>query len=266
MSLRIIVCVKQVPEPEYYSRLKLDPNKFTLIREGVPSITNPCDRNALEEALRIREKYSGEVIALSMGPPQAFDTLDEALAMGADKAVLLCDSALAGGDTLATAYALCYGMRKLGDYDLILCGNESADGATGQVGPQVAEFLGIPHITRATSIEFVSERSVRVKSAIEYGYLQIDLQLPAVITVSKDINACRLPTVKGILEVASKETHKWDCKQLEADLTKLGLQGSPTQVIGVTKQETERRKEILQGTPEEMAHKAVQRLHELGAI
>ncbi|MFC1929673.1 electron transfer flavoprotein subunit beta/FixA family protein [Chloroflexota bacterium] len=266
MSLEIIVCIKQVPAPEYYSKLTLDPEKFTLVREGIPSVVNPIDRYALEEGLRIRERFAGKVTALSMGPPQAREALEEVLAMGADDAILLCDRALAGGDTLATAHALACAIQKLGKFDLILCGNEAIDGATGQVGPQLAEFLDIPHVTHAEKIEFTDENSARVTSAIEYGHLNIDLQLPALIAVMKEINHFRLPTVMGIMEVANKEIKSWGCTDIESDMACIGLEGSPTRVIGVSKQESGRSGELLQGPPEEVAHKAVRRLYELGVI
>jgi len=266
MPLNIVVCIKQVPAPEHFSKITLDAEKNTIIRGGIPSVINPLDRHALEEGLRIRERLSGRVTALSMGPPQAREVLEEALAMGVDDAVLLCDRALAGADTLATAYSLARAIKKLGKFDIILCGNQTIDGATGQVGPQLAELLDIPHVTYANRIEFVDGSFLVVRRVIEHGYLDVNLQLPALICVLREINQFRLPTAIGIIEAASKEIKTWNCGDIEADTEYVGLGGSPTRVVGVFKHKLERRREILEGSPQEVAQKAVHRLRELGGI
>lgn len=266
MPLNTVVCIKQVPDPEHFSEITLDPVTKTIRREGIPLVINPLDRHALEEGLRIREKFSGKVTAISMGPPQARQVLEEALAMGVDDTVLLCDRAFAGADTWATACALAGGIKKLGHFDLILCGNETVDGATGQVGPQLAEFLDIPHITFVNGIEFAGERSLVARRAIEYGYLKVQVKLPCLISVIREINQFRLPTVMAIMEASEKEIKIWGCHDVDTKVDAIGLKGSPTQVARVFEHKVKRGGEILNGTPEEVARKAVARLRELGAI
>ena len=252
MSLNIVVCIKQGPSPEHLSKVTLDPEKGTIQREGIPAVVNPLDRHALEEGLRIRERFSGRVTAISMGPPQAREVLEEALAVGIDDVVLLCDRAFAGADTLATACSLAGAIRRLGEYDLVLCGNETLDGATGQVGPQLAELLDIPHVTCVNEITFVDEKALRVKRAIEQGHLNIELRPPALLSVTRDINRPRLPTVFGIMEAAGREIKTWCLEDIEAERETVGLAGSPTQVRGAFKHEVKRMREILEGPPEEL--------------
>ncbi len=262
----IIVCIKQVPNPEQFSKIRMDPERGTINREGIPAVINPLDRHALEEALRIREQFSGKVTAISMGPPQAKETLEEALAMGVDDAILLCDRAFAGADTLATAYALFGAIKKLGKFALILRGNESADGATGQVGPQVAELLGIPHVTYVNKVELVDGESLIATRTIERGYLKVKARLPALLAVVREINQFRLPTVLEIIEAARKEIKVWNAKDIEAKTETIGLDGSPTRVTGGFELKSKRKGDILEGSPEVMARKAVEKLRALGAI
>lgn len=266
MPLEIVVCIKQVPDPEHFSEITLDPVTQVIRREGIPSIINPLDRHALEEGLRIREKFSGKVTAISMGPPQAREALEESLAIGADDAVLLCDKAFAGADTLATAYALAAGIQKLGRFDLILCGNETVDGATGQVGPQLAELLDISHITHVNEIEFIDETSLKARQALEYGYLRVQVKLPALLSVIKGINKFRLPTALAIVKAARREIKSWGCADTGLEKDNIGLNGSPTHVVGVFEHKFKRRGEILEGEPQEVAKKVVVRLRELGVI
>lgn len=263
MPHNIIVCIKQVPHPEHFSRITLDPVRQTITREGIPAIMNPLDRHALEEALRIREQFSGRVTVMSMGPPQARKALDEALAIGADDAVLLCDKFFAGADTLATACCLAYGIRKLGHFDLILCGNETIDSATGQVGPQLAELLDISHVTSVTRIFFEQVYTLVAKQALEHGYIKVRLRLPALLTVTREINQPRLPTVEQIMDVRNKEIQIWGASDIGAAWDTVGLAGSPTRVIGIFQRDTTRRREILEGEPSQIAKKAVERLREL---
>lgn len=262
----IIVCIKQVPNPEHFSKITIDPQKGTIRREGIPAVVNPWDRHALEEALRIRERFSGKVTAISMGPPQAREALEEALAMGIDDAVLLCDRAFAGADTLATAYALAGAIKKLGKFDLVLCGNETVDGATGQVGPQVAELLGVGHVTYVNKVEFVDGESLIATRTIERGCLKVKVRLPALLAVVREINKFRLPTALSIIEATKKEIKTWTNKDIGAREETIGLSGSPTQVTGGFKLELKRKCEILDDSPEVMAKEAVEKLRELGAI
>jgi electron transfer flavoprotein beta subunit len=227
---------------------------------------NPLDRNALEEGLRVKEEFSGRVTAISMGPPQAQKTLEEALAMGADSGILLCDTAFAGADTLATANALFFAIRKLGSFDLIFCGNETVDSGTAQVGPQLAELLDIPQVSGVQEACFADERTLNIRRAWEHGYMRLRLRLPALLCVTRDINKPRLPTVQSIMEVAHKEMIIWKAKDIGAPRESIGLKGSPTCAVGVYEHKAGRRREIMQGSTEEKVRKAVARLKELGAI
>jgi electron transfer flavoprotein beta subunit len=266
MPLEIIVCIKQVPHPEHFSRIRLDSRTRTLIRGGIPAIINPLDLHALEEGLRLRERFSGKVTALSMGPPKAREALEEALAIGADEAVLLCDPAFAGADTLATVRVISTAIRKLGYFDLILCGNETIDGGTAQVGPQLAEFLGLPHVTHVDEIEVMTETSGRARRALELGYMRVEFQLPALLAVTRRINQPRLPTVLGIMEATRKPIQTWDMAALGLRQEEVGVAGSPTRVVDMLEYRSERRREILQGSTSEVVKKALRRLQELGAL
>lgn len=266
MALNIVVCLKQVPHPDHFSKINLDPKTKTIQREGVPVITNPVDKNALEAGLSLKEQVSGKVTVVSMGPPKAREALEEALAMGADAGLLLCDPALAGADTLATAYPLACAIRKLGPFDLILCGNETADGGTAQVGPQLAEFLQIPHVTQVNKLDLADEGSLVVHQALERGYLEIQVKLPVLLTVTKELNKPRLPTVIGIMEAMQKEIKTWGLADLGAAPEKVGLPGSPTQVVDIFPYHSQRKREVLTGEPVEIVRKALRRLRELEAF
>jgi len=261
----IVVCIKQVPDPQKLDLIKIHPVTKTIIREGIPTVMNPVDKNALEEALRIKEKYGGKVTVISMGPPQAREVCKEALAMGADEAILLCDRALAGSDTLATAYALAKAIMKIGKYDLILCGSETVDGSTGQVPPQLAEFLDIPHITRARKIE-VANGKVIVESVIEYGYRLVEAQFPVVISVTREINTPRIVSAFGLIAAEKKKLEVWTASDIEADPNMIGLNGSPTAVVDVFRKEFKRAGIIFKEPLEEAIKKAIQKLYELGVI
>jgi electron transfer flavoprotein beta subunit len=266
MGLDILVCIKQVPDPDHFSEVRLDARTGRIVREGIPAIINPLDRNALEEAVRAREKFSGKVTAISMGPPQARRAVEEALAMGADRGVLLCDTAFAGADTLATATALFYAVRKLGRFDLIFCGNETVDSGTAQVGPQLAELLGIPEVSGVRQVTYVGDKTLEVNRVLERGYMRMRVRLPVLLCVAKDINKPRLPTVQSIMEVAHVEVITWTATDIGAPPEHIGLRGSPTCAIGVYEHKTGRRREMMQGSNEEKIRTAVTRLRELGAL
>lgn len=226
--MKIIVTVKQVPNTQ---EVKINPKTGTLIREGVPSIINPEDKNAIEEALRIKENNDDvEVTVLSMGPPQAEIALREALAMGADKAILLSDRAFAGADTLATSYMLSMAIKKIKKYDLILCGRQAIDGDTGQVGPQVAEALDLPQAAYAEEIS-VQGNLVTVKSNFDSATRVIEMKTPALITVSNRINKPRFKTMNGVLRAfRDKEVVTWTQEDLKLNPMRIGIKGSPTWV------------------------------------
>jgi len=229
--LKIIVCIKQVPDT---TNVRIDPETNTLIREGVESIINPFDEYALEEGIRLQEEYGGETSALSMGPPQVENALRDTLSMGMQNAYLVCDRAFAGADTLATGYTLAAGIRKLGGADIILMGRQAIDGDTGQVGPGVAENLGIPHITDIKKIEQVDEDgTLIVQRAVEDGYVRLKTRLPVVLTVVKEINEPRLPSLKTKMQARKKEIKIWSKDDLEVDTDRLGLNGSPTWVTKI---------------------------------
>jgi len=232
-EMHAIVCIKQVPDT---TEVKVNPETGTLIRQGVPSIINPFDTYAIEEALLWREKFGGRVTVVSMGPPQAEDALREAIAMGADEAILLSDRAFAGADTLATAYTLAAAIRQIGDYDLVICGRQAIDGDTSQVGPGIANRLGIPQLTYVSKIRQIDfeTRTITVERLLEEGCEVVASTLPAVITVNKDINQPRYPDFKGVIRSRGAEIPVWDAGVLEgSDPSQCGLEGSPTRVVRV---------------------------------
>ncbi|MFQ5979334.1 MAG: electron transfer flavoprotein subunit beta/FixA family protein [Candidatus Heimdallarchaeota archaeon] len=230
MPFNILVFVKQVPE---ITDIKVDPETGTLIREGVPSILNPFDEYAVEEGLRIREKHGGEVTVISMGPPQAAEAIRKCLAMGADHGILLTDRAFAGADTWATSLTLAEMARKL-KYDLIICGKQAIDGDTAQVGPEIAEHLGIPQITYAQKVELDPERNrATVQRETEDGYEVIEAKLPLLLTAIKGLNEPRIPSLMGIMKAKKKEIQTVTNADLGLDSELIGLNGSPTQVVKV---------------------------------
>jgi electron transfer flavoprotein beta subunit len=228
--LNIVVCIKQVPDT---TNVRINPETNTLIREGVESIINPFDMYAIEEALRVKEKMGGTVTILSMGPPQVEEALRDAIALGPDNAILLSDRAFAGADTLATSLTLAEGIKKIGDVDLIFMGKQAMDGDTGQVGPGVAEHLAIPHITDIRKIEEMTEKEVVLERLLEEGYVRLKAQLPIVLTVVKEINEPRLPSLRGKMAAKKAEITVWGAEDLNSNTDLVGLNGSPTQVMKI---------------------------------
>lgn len=256
--MNIIVLIKQVPDT---TDVKIDPKTGNLIREGIPTIINPDDVHALEEALRLKEKSGGKITAVSMGPPQAIDALQEAISMGIDTGVLLTDEAFAGADTLATAYTLGKCIEKIGKYDLIICGHQAIDGDTAQVGPQVAEYLDIPQITYVRNIK-VNRKKLLAERMIEDGYEKIECNMPALITVIRELNKPRYPTIDKIMYACSEDADikTWNAGDIGAVADKTGLTGSPTNVKHIFTPEHKRKGEMLAGTPESMAKELLDRL------
>ena len=230
--MEILVCVKQVPDT---AEVKIDPEKHTVIRAGVPNIFNPFDQNALEAALQLKDSQGARVTLLSMGPPQAEDVLREGLAMGADDAYLLTDRKVGGSDTLATGYCLAQAVRKVAElqgieqFDIVLCGKQAIDGDTAQVGPQIATELGIPQITYAAEIN-VDGTTVRVKQQNEEGYIVTEAQFPVLITAVQELNEPRFPTIRGTMKAKKREIPHLSADDIKVDETKIGLKGSPTMV------------------------------------
>ncbi|MFH1868684.1 MAG: electron transfer flavoprotein subunit beta/FixA family protein [Candidatus Omnitrophota bacterium] len=250
--MNIIVCIKQVPDT---TNVRIDPETNTLIRQGVESIINPFDMYAIEEAIRIKEKLGGKVIVVTMGPPQAESALREAVSMGVDEAVLVSDRAFAGSDTWATSYTLAAAIKKLGPFDIILCGKQASDGDTAQVGPGIAVHLDIPQVTYVKKIEDINECSARVESMTEEGYEVIETPLPALLTVVKEINEPRLPSLKGKIKAKSVQIKNIKAQDLDVDHRHIGLNGSPTQVIKIFTPAPREGGEMLSGTTSEIAEK-----------
>lgn len=257
--MNIIVCIKQVPDT---NEVKIDPVKGTLIREGVPTIMNPDDKHALIEAVKIRNKNNGKVSVLSMGPPQAEEALREALALGADEAILLCDKAFAGSDTWATANALGTAIKKIGSYDLLLFGRQAIDGDTAQVGPQTAEFLQLPQITYAQKIGVEGDK-IKVERQMEDGYEIIESNLPCLITCISEINEIEYPSLSGIKKAyRNKEVKVWTAEDIKADKSKIGLLSSPTAVKKSFTPPAKGQGQILKGATKELAKKIITILKE----
>jgi len=250
----IIVCIKQVPET---TEVRINPETNTLIREGVKSIINPFDMYAIEEGVRLKEKFGGKVTVITMGPPQAEAALREAISLGADEGILICDRAFAGSDTWATSYTLSGAIKKLGDFDLILCGKQASDGDTAQVGPGISAHLDIPQVTYVKKIEEVKDKLMRVERMMEEGYEIIETPLPAVLTVVKEINEPRLPSLKGMMKAKSAQIVHWSQKELNLDPQSIGLCGSPTQVMKIFTPPQRTGGQILQGEISEVASKLV---------
>lgn len=225
--MRIIVCVKQVPGT---NEVKMDPATNTIIRENVPAIINPFDTYAIEEAVRIKEKYGAEIYGLSMGIPAASEMLREAISLGVDKAVLLTDRKFAGADTLATSYTLGRGVEKIGGFDLIICGKQATDGDTAQVGPSLARTLDIAYATGISKIIRIEKASMCCMKITDDGYEEIEIKLPALITVVKEINMPRLPSIKSMKSAKKAEIEIAAFGDVDADESRVGLNGSATQV------------------------------------
>ena len=227
--MRIVVLVKQVPNT---TEVRIDPKTGNLIREGIESIINPEDRHGLEAALALRDRFGGEVTVLSMGPPQAMDAVCEAVAMGADRWILLTDKAFAGADTWATSTALGLAVRKLGEFDLIVSGRQAIDGDTAQIGPQVAEFLGVPQITYVKRLD-ADQGKVIAERALERGCERLEAPFPVLITVLAELNEPRYPLVDRIRLATSEHApiEVWNAADIGAKAFDLGLAGSLTQVV-----------------------------------
>ncbi len=252
--MNIIVCIKQVPET---TEVKINPETNTLIREGVKSIINPFDMYAIEEAVRFKEKFGGKATVITMGPPQAEAALREAISLGIDEGILITDRAFAGSDTWATSYTLAQVIRKIGAFDLILCGKQASDGDTAQVGPGISAHLDIPQVTYVKKIEELRDNSLRVERMMEEGYEVIETPLPCLLTVVKEINEPRLPSLKGMLRAKSAKITIWTQKELNLDPQSIGLCSSPTQVIKIFTPPLRIGGQILKGDTQEVVDKLV---------
>jgi electron transfer flavoprotein beta subunit len=226
--MKIVVCIKQVPAT---NDAKIDPETKRIIREGLNAILNPFDTYAVEEGVLLKEKFGGEVIVISMGPEKANISLREAVSVGADSAILLSDRAFGGSDTWATSYVLAKAIEKIGDVDLVICGKQAIDGDTAQVGPGIAAHLDWLQATYVMGVEDATDKSITVKRMHEDGYDVCEMVFPAVITVVKDINVPRIPSLKKRMAAQKLEIPVWKPADINADLDKIGLDGSPTRVV-----------------------------------
>lgn len=244
--MKVVVCIKQVPDT---AEVRINPETNTLIRDGVQSIINPYDLHAIEAGLQIREKTGGSVTALTMGPPQAETALREAISMGVDRGVLLTDRAFAGSDTWATAYALFKAIAHIGA-DIIICGKQAIDGDTAQVGPEIAEFLGIPHVAYIRKIEDIQAKSIVVQRLMDEGSDVVESSLPVLLTVVRELNSPRLPSLKGKMAAKKAEIEKLAAADIGAEEDQLGLRGSPTQVKNIFAPGVKKDRRMLEGPAE----------------
>lgn len=263
---RVIVCVKPVPDPKEWDRLRLDPVTKTLMRGGIPGAINPLDKHALEAALEIKDARGGEVVILAMAPADSQPVLREALSLGADRAVLLSDKAFAGSDTLATSRVLAAGIRRLGSFDLICCGNFSLDGSTAQVPSQVAELLGIPNIMHVSNLEFGEEKGLIVTQKIEQGRVRLEAEPPLLLSFTKEANKPRFSSFLEILAAEQREIAIWSNADLNLEEALIGLKGSPTQMADLLVRPRGRRGLRLEGSPGEMARQLAEKIHQLGVV
>lgn len=257
----IVVLIKQVPDA---AEVKLDPKTGHLLREGIGSIMNPDDRHALEAAVHLKEAQGGRIVALSMGPAQAVDVVSEAIGMGADEGILLSDSAFAGADTFATSSTLGRAIEKIAKYDLVICGRQAIDGDTAQIGPQVAEYLGLPQLTCVFDIEPAGEGTIVVKRRVEDGYERVQCGLPAVLTVIAEINRARYPEVGRLIEACGDRApiRIWDAADIGVMTRDVGLTGSLTHVVRTFAPKGGRRGEMLEGDTGRVVRTLLEKLRE----
>ncbi len=262
--MKIVVCIKQVPDT---TDVKINPETNTLIREGVASMINPFDMYAIEEGVRLKERFGGEVVVVTMGPPQAQEALREALSLGVDTAIHLSDRAFAGSDTWATSLVLSKAIGKIADFDLIICGKQASDGDTAQVGPGIASHLDLPQATYVRRIDTVhldtTPKIVVVERLLEEGYELLELELPALITVVKEINVPRMPGLRAKLNARKATITTWNNQDLAIDAKQVGLNGSPTRVVKIFTPPPKQGGKIFSGEAEEAVAQLMKELKEL---
>ena len=263
---RIIVCMKPVPDPKSWGRLKMDPVSKTLIREGIPSVINPLDKHAVEAALEAKDLFGTEVILLSMAPLDTRPILREVLAMGADRAILLSDKAFAGSDTLATSRILAQSIRNIGEFDMIMCGNFTLDGSTAQVPSQVAELLDIPNVMHVCNMDISNKDRLLLTQKIEQGFVKLEAEPPLLLSFTKEANKPRYISFMEILAAEKRDIQIWDNAMLNVDETLIGLEGSPTQMADLLVQKKKRTGMRITGNPEDIAQKLSDKIHQLGII
>lgn len=259
--MKIIVLIKQVPDT---TDVQLDPKTGNLVREGIESIMNPDDRHAVEAAVGLKEMVPARVTAVSMGPAQAVDVLSEALGMGVDEGVLLSDRAFAGADTWATSTTLGRAVEVIGDYAVVICGRQAIDGDTAQIGPQVADYLGLPHVSYVSGIESVETDAVVVRRRLEDGYERIRCRMPALLTVIGEVNVPRYPHVGRLIDACREKAPitVWNAADLGLKTAEVGLEGSLTHVVKTFAPKFRRRSEILEGDTRSVVSGLLDRLKE----
>ncbi len=270
--MNIVVCIKQVPDT---TDVRVDPETNTLIREGVDSILNPFDRYAIEEAIKIKEDTGGNTTAVSMGPPQSKAVLTEAISMGIDQAIHLSDRAFAGSDTWSTSLVLAKAIERLstikedqgqGPVDLVICGKQASDGDTAQVGPGIATHLDFPQATYVRKIDSVhtdtQPKFIVLERLVEEGFEIIEVKLPALITVVKEINEPRLPSLRGKMKARKQEIPVWTHKDLGLSEDLIGLKGSPTQVVKIFAPSQKVGGKILKGEPYQVVEELIKAIED----
>ncbi|MBN2285993.1 MAG: electron transfer flavoprotein subunit beta/FixA family protein [Tissierellales bacterium] len=255
--MNIVVPIKQVPET---SNVKMDPETGTMIRDGVESIINPLDLYAIEIAIQLKEKFGGKVTAVTMGPPAANKALKEAIAMGCDEGVLVSDRKFAGADTWSTAYVLVKAIERIGEVDLVVAGERATDGDTGQVGPNIAAAMNLPLATYVSKVESLTENSMTVERLTEEGYEKLQLPLPALLTVVKEISYPRLPTLRGKQRAKITDIPTYTVADLDVEENNLGLKGSPTRVVKIETPKVTRGGKILKVVDDQSLNEAVDNL------
>ncbi|MDD5428041.1 MAG: electron transfer flavoprotein subunit beta/FixA family protein [Candidatus Omnitrophica bacterium] len=258
--MHIVVCIKQVPNT---TDVKIDPVTNTLIRAGVESVINPFDTYAIEEAVRLKERFGGKVTVISMGPPQAENALKEAISLGCDEAILVSDRKFAGSDTWATSYTLSCAIKKIAAYDIVICGKQASDGDTAQVGPGISTHLNIPQVTYVKKIEDITANKAKVERMTEEGYDIVETPLPCLLTVVKEINTPRIPSLKGMMKAKSAKITKWTADDIKADPKSLGLEGSPTRVVKIFTPPARKGGEILSGETVDIAKELTELLKDI---
>ncbi|MFA6141713.1 MAG: electron transfer flavoprotein subunit beta/FixA family protein [Candidatus Omnitrophota bacterium] len=258
--MNIIVCIKQVPNT---TDVKIDPVTNTLIRAGVESVINPFDAYAIEEGVRLKERFGGKVTVITMGPPQAETALKEAISLGCDEAILISDRKFAGSDTWATSYTLSFAIKKIAVFDVILCGKQASDGDTAQVGPGISTHLDIPQVTYVKKIEEIKDNKAKVERMTEEGYDIVETPIPCLFTVVKEINTPRLPSLKGMMRAKSAKIIKWTADDIKANPKSLGLDGSPTRVVKIFTPTPRKGGEILKGDTADIAKELVELLKDV---
>jgi electron transfer flavoprotein beta subunit len=258
--MNIIVCIKQVPNT---TDVKIDPITNTLIRDGVESVINPFDVYAIEEGVRLKERFGGKVTVITMGPPQAENALKEAISLGCDEAVLVSDRKFAGSDTWATSYTLAMAIKKIGTFDIVICGKQASDGDTAQVGPGISTHLDVPQVTYVKKIEEIKDDKAKVERMMEEGYDIVETPLPCLFTVVKEINTPRLPSLKGMMRAKSAQIAKWSADDIAADPKSIGLDGSPTRVVKIFTPPPRKGGEMLKGDTTDVAKEVAELLKDI---